>query len=37
MAELYGERCTACRRDSPHVSEEDIAELHPSGARLGVD
>ena len=29
MTELYSERCTACRRDSPHVTEAEIAELHP--------
>ena len=29
MTELGRERCTACRRDSPSVSEEDISELHP--------
>ena len=30
MAELYSERCTACRRDSPHVTEAEVAELHPA-------
>ena len=30
MAELYSERCTACRRDSPHVTAAEIAELHPA-------
>ena len=30
MAELYSERCTACRRDSPHVTDAEIAELRPS-------
>ena len=29
MAELYSERCTACRRDSPHVTDHEVAELHP--------
>ena len=29
MAELNSERCTACRRDSPHVTDAEIAELHP--------
>ena len=29
MAELYSERCTACRRDSPHVTDAEIAELRP--------
>ena len=26
---LAQERCVACRRDSPRVTQEDIAELHP--------
>ena len=26
---LAGERCVACRRGSPKVTEEEIAELHP--------
>ena len=26
---LARERCVACRRDSPRVTEEEIAELHP--------
>ena len=26
MAKLYSERCTACRRDSPRVTDEEIAE-----------
>ena len=30
MAELYIERCTACRRDSPHVTGDEISELHPT-------
>ncbi len=29
MTLLVNERCTACRRDSPSVSAEEIAELHP--------
>jgi 4a-hydroxytetrahydrobiopterin dehydratase len=29
MAILSNERCTACRRDSPRVTEADIAELRP--------
>ena len=29
MTELYSERCTACRRDSPHVTDAEIAELYP--------
>jgi 4a-hydroxytetrahydrobiopterin dehydratase len=27
--QLYREKCTACRRDSPHVTEEEIKEFHP--------
>ena len=26
---LAGEKCVACRRDSPRVTNEDIAGLHP--------
>ena len=26
---LGRERCVACRRDSPRVTDEEIAELHP--------
>ena len=26
---LAGEKCVACRRDSPRVTADDIAELHP--------
>ena len=26
---LVRERCVACRRDSPRVTDEEIAELHP--------
>ena len=29
MAILVQERCVACRRDSPRVTEEEIAELKP--------
>jgi 4a-hydroxytetrahydrobiopterin dehydratase len=29
MSVLTNEKCTACRRDSPHVSEADIQELKP--------
>ena len=24
-----GQRCVACRADSPHVTDEEVAELHP--------
>ena len=30
MVTLARERCVACRRDSPRVTDEEIAELHPS-------
>ena len=29
MSVLTQERCVACRRDAPHVTKEEIAELHP--------
>jgi 4a-hydroxytetrahydrobiopterin dehydratase len=29
MAALAGERCVACRRDAPQVTEAEIAELQP--------
>lgn len=29
MGILTTEKCTACRRDSPHVTEAEIAELKP--------
>jgi len=29
MATLSNEKCTACRRDSPRVTEADIQELKP--------
>jgi len=29
MAALTSEKCTACRRDSPRVTEADIQELKP--------
>ena len=30
MTVLASERCAACRRDSPSVSPEEIAALHPN-------
>jgi 4a-hydroxytetrahydrobiopterin dehydratase len=27
--QLYREKCTACRRDSPHVTDEEIEEFRP--------
>ncbi len=29
MAQLNQEKCTACRRDSPSVTEREVAELQP--------
>jgi 4a-hydroxytetrahydrobiopterin dehydratase len=29
MARLINEKCTACRRDSPRVTEQDLRELRP--------
>jgi len=29
MATLVQEKCVACRADAPHVTEQEIAELHP--------
>lgn len=29
MTNLIGERCVACRRDSPRVTSEEITELKP--------
>ncbi len=30
MKQLYQEKCVACRRDSPSVTEPEIADLHPA-------
>ena len=29
MNTLAGHKCTACKRDSPKVTDEDVAELYP--------
>ena len=29
MTMLTREKCVACRRDSPRVTDEEVAELHP--------
>jgi 4a-hydroxytetrahydrobiopterin dehydratase len=29
MTQIYQEKCVTCRRDSPHVTDSEIAELHP--------
>ena len=36
MTQLTGERCVACRRDSPRVTEAEIAELHPQVAEWAL-
>ena len=36
MTELYSERCTACRRDSPHVTDAEIVELHQAVSDWGL-
>jgi 4a-hydroxytetrahydrobiopterin dehydratase len=28
--QLYQQKCTACRRDSPHVTNEEVKELKPA-------
>ena len=33
MRKLNQERCTACRRDSPSVTDSEVAELHPQVAQ----
>ncbi|MBI2856658.1 MAG: 4a-hydroxytetrahydrobiopterin dehydratase [Chloroflexi bacterium] len=32
MVELIREKCVACRADSPRVTDEEVAELHPQVA-----
>ncbi len=29
MTLLIEQKCVACRSDAPHVTDEDVAELHP--------
>ena len=29
MTQLVAQKCVACRRDSPHVTPDEIVELHP--------
>ncbi len=29
MTQLTAEQCVACRADSPHVTEQEVAQLHP--------
>ena len=29
IQQLYQQKCTACRRDSPHVTSEEISQLKP--------
>ena len=36
MATLRGETCVACRADSPHVTDQEIADLHPQVAEWNI-
>ena len=36
MTELVQEKCVACRRDSPLVTDEEVAELHPKVAEWAM-
>ncbi len=36
MTELVQEKCVACRRDSPLVTNEEVAELHPKVAEWAM-
>ncbi len=36
MSSLNQERCTACRRDSPSVTPDEIAELQPQVPEWGL-
>lgn len=36
MAELTQEKCVACRADAPHVTDQEIAELHPQVSEWGL-
>ena len=33
MGQLNQEKCVACRRDSPPVTQQEVAELHPQIAQ----
>jgi 4a-hydroxytetrahydrobiopterin dehydratase len=37
MSELTSEKCTACRRDSPRVTDADIRELKPQIAEWSLN
>ena len=36
MTELHRAKCTACRRDSPPVTADEIAALHPAVAEWAL-
>jgi 4a-hydroxytetrahydrobiopterin dehydratase len=36
MTSLSEQRCVACRADSPHVTDAEVAELHPGVAEWRV-
>ena len=36
MEQLRQQKCVACRADSPHVTDEETAELHPQVADWSI-
>lgn len=36
MATLVGEKCVACRSDSPHVTVQEVAELQPQVSEWSI-
>ena len=36
MTQLVGQRCVACRADSPHVTDEEVTELHPQVSEWSI-
>lgn len=36
MSQLTQEKCVACRRDSPSVTQQEMAELHPQVSDWGL-
>ena len=36
MKQLTEEKCVACRANSPHVTDQEIAQLHPQVADWGI-
>ena len=37
MVQLVGQKCVACRRDAPQVTDEEVAELHPQVADWALE